>query len=183
MPVQSRSVRLCLLKTTTTSNSSLQQMQSAGSFNLQHTQVSSSGSLGLHCPQAVGSSVLQPSLEVADSSDWQLSTSSSGFQHTPVTNIPATQNTSTIGAMESSFHTPQIAVSSGTNIPMCSYGMCQSIPTSSIGIEIPKFVSTPSDTLHNVKLYIPVATTSYSPSVCFKCVLGHISWTSRWNWC
>ena len=57
-------------------------------------------------------------------------------------------------------------VTSGTNIPSCSYSVYQSTPTSSIGLEFPDFdfASNPSDPLHDLNSLFPVATTSYSPS-------------------
>ena len=47
VPVQSRSIRPCLLNTKISSSSSLQQIHSVGSVDLQHTRTSSSGSPGL----------------------------------------------------------------------------------------------------------------------------------------
>ena len=149
-------------------------MHLVGSLDLQHTQTSSSGRFGLQHSQVADSHGLQPSLQAADSFSLQLSpqtTRSSGFQRIPVTDSPATLNAFTASPMQSALLSPQEAVSSGANVPTGSYGVCQSVPTkanSSIGLEISpdfNFVSDRSDPLRNLNPYIPVATTSYSPSV------------------
>ena len=69
--------------------------------------------------------------------------------------------------MQSSLLGPQKAVTSSANVPSCSYNVCRTTPTNSVDLEIPdfNFASNPSGPLYNLNSYIPVATTSYSPSV------------------
>lgn len=155
VPIQTRSIRPCLLNTQKPTDSSNLNHES---LSLQHTQACSSGSPVL---KHSGSSELQSS----KTADFQLiqAPRSSGFVHTPVTDSHGTQ--STLAAVEmqsmSSFLSHQKTATSS------AYNVCQTTPTNSVDLEIPDF-NFGLDTLYpldNFNLYSPVATTSYSPSV------------------
>ena len=105
VPVQSRSIRPCLLKAKTAASSSLQQMQSVGNSDLQQTS-SSDSLVGLQHSHVAGSC---GSLQAANRFGLQLSqaTRSSSFQDTPVTDSPATQTPLTAMPMQSALLSPK----------------------------------------------------------------------------
>ena len=162
VPVQSRSIRPCLLKAKTAAcSSSLQQKQSVGSSDL---QTSSSGILSLQHSHLAGHGRLG-SLQTADNFGLQPSqvTMNSSSQHVPVGDTFATQDHLTAMA---ALLSPNKVMTSGASTPSCSYSAQQSTPTSSIGLAIPdfSFASSPADQLCDLNSLFPVATTSYSPS-------------------